>query len=127
MATDPELRAHQEWLGYLQPVGLVVSPPALAAAQAFVNRNIIPQHRRFLEWVAEVPIVGQTDDVAAVRDLPGMLVDVFGWEPADLVGGLGASRCPIPSKSPCRSTTRPCGRRTPCASWSPTPRAPAAG
>lgn len=22
---DPELKAHQEWLGYLQPVGLVVA------------------------------------------------------------------------------------------------------
>ncbi len=26
---DPELRAHKEWLGLLQPVGLVVSPLAL--------------------------------------------------------------------------------------------------
>jgi hypothetical protein len=26
---SPELTDHQEWLGYLQPVGLVVSPPAL--------------------------------------------------------------------------------------------------
>ena len=34
MANDPELLAHQEWLGYVQPVGLVVSPPALLAAQA---------------------------------------------------------------------------------------------
>ena len=28
MAQDPEYRAHQEWLGYVQPVGLVVSIPA---------------------------------------------------------------------------------------------------
>ena len=38
---DPELIAHQEWLGYLQPVGLVVSPPALAVAGAYPNKNII--------------------------------------------------------------------------------------
>jgi len=42
MARDPELLTHIEWLGYLQPVGLVVSPPALAAAQAFPAKNIIP-------------------------------------------------------------------------------------
>ena len=30
--TDPELRSHQEWLGYLQPVGLVVAPAAMVDA-----------------------------------------------------------------------------------------------
>jgi len=49
MAKDPEQLAHQEWLGYVQPVGLVVSIPALLAAQAHVNRNIIPDHQRFLD------------------------------------------------------------------------------
>ena len=51
MARDPELIAHQEWLGYLQPVGLVVSPPALAAAGAYPTKNIIPDHARFLDLV----------------------------------------------------------------------------
>ena len=45
MATDPELRAHLEWLGYLQPVGLVVSAPALVASQAFVNRDILREQQ----------------------------------------------------------------------------------
>ena len=27
--TDPELQAHKEWLGYLQPRGLVVAPAAM--------------------------------------------------------------------------------------------------
>ena len=48
MAKDIETLAHQEWLGYVQPVGLVVSIPALLAAQAHVNRNIAPDHQRFL-------------------------------------------------------------------------------
>ena len=26
--TNPELKVHQEWLGYLQPRGLVVAPAA---------------------------------------------------------------------------------------------------
>ena len=29
---DPELKAHQEWLGYLQPRGLVVAPAAMQEA-----------------------------------------------------------------------------------------------
>ena len=30
MAYDPTAVSHQEWLGYVQPVGVVVSTPALA-------------------------------------------------------------------------------------------------
>jgi hypothetical protein len=40
MAKDPELLAHQQWLGYLQPVGLVVSPPALLQAQAQAQAHV---------------------------------------------------------------------------------------
>jgi hypothetical protein len=40
MAYDPTLRAHQEWLGYIQPVGLVVSPAALVAAGCVPDRNV---------------------------------------------------------------------------------------
>jgi hypothetical protein len=60
MAKDPEQLAHQQWLGYVQPVGLVVSIPALLAAQAHVNRNIALEHQRFLGCLGrdktEVPI-----------------------------------------------------------------------
>ncbi len=48
MAKTPEMMAHQEWLGYVQPTGLVVSIPALLAAQAHINKNIAPDHREFL-------------------------------------------------------------------------------
>ena len=30
--TEPELQAHKEWLGYLQPRGLVVAPAAMGEA-----------------------------------------------------------------------------------------------
>ena len=42
MARDPETIAHQEWLGFVQPVGLVASIPALLQAQAHINKNITP-------------------------------------------------------------------------------------
>ena len=87
MARDPELIAHQEWLGYLQPVGLVVSPPALAAAGAFPTKNIIPDHARFLEsrrdrspWRVRTTL---NPPSANSRALPH---SVLGWEPADLLG-----------------------------------------
>jgi hypothetical protein len=42
---DPPILAHQEWLGYVQPSGLVVSIPALIEARAYVNRNILRQEK----------------------------------------------------------------------------------
>ena len=48
MAKDTATYAHQEWLGYVQPVGLVVSIPALLSAQVYINKNIVPEHQRFL-------------------------------------------------------------------------------
>ena len=75
MAKDPEIRAHQEWLGYVQPVGLVVSPPALGAAQAFPNQNIVPDHDRFLNIVDADRLPGQDDPVAEIGDFPASCRD----------------------------------------------------
>ena len=49
MPRDPAILAHQEWLGYVQPVGLVVSIPAMLDANARINQNIAPDHRRFID------------------------------------------------------------------------------
>src|SRR5919202_1345890 len=85
MAKDPELRAHQQWLGYLQPVGLVVSPPALLQAQAHVNADVVAEHQRFLGHVTDAAVVGRPEPLPAVQDVRALLLDVFGWQPGDLV------------------------------------------
>jgi len=59
MTRGPESLAHQEWPGHVQPVGLVVLILALLAAQNRINRNIAPDHQRFLERLPrdkQVPI-----------------------------------------------------------------------
>jgi hypothetical protein len=85
MAKDPELLAHQQWLGYVQPVGLVVSPPALLQAQAHVNVNILPEHQTFLAHVTEALVVGRPEPLPAVKDLRALLLDVLGWQAGDLI------------------------------------------
>ncbi|HUY32614.1 MAG TPA: DNA methyltransferase [Pirellulales bacterium] len=79
---DPEQYAHLEWLGYVQPVGLVVSIPALLQAQAYVNRNIAPDQQRFL---ATLPRDKRDEPVPEIRDFPAFAQAVLGWEPSDLV------------------------------------------
>lgn len=83
---DSEHRAHLEWLGYVQPVGLVVSAPALVDAQAFPNKNILPDHSRFLEVLSELPGEDEGAPIAALLDFPRFATHVLGWEAEDLVG-----------------------------------------
>ena len=82
MAKDPELSAHLEWLGYIQPVGLVVSPPALLQAQAHINRNVIPQHQRFLSCL---PIGEDDEPVPQISYFPGLVRNVLDWQDTDLI------------------------------------------
>ena len=95
MAKDPEQLAHQEWLGYVQPVGLVVSVPALLAAQAYVNRNIVPEHQRFLSCLPR----DKNDEV--IPEIHGLAVfpqTVLGWEPADLTPLPSATEGALPGE-----------------------------
>ncbi|MGH7554599.1 MAG: type IIL restriction-modification enzyme MmeI, partial [Longimicrobiales bacterium] len=89
MAENPELRAHREWLGYVQPVGIVVSPPALVQAGAHVDRNIHAEQSRLEECVDWIALNGAANPVPIVTDLGRFFESVFGWEPGDLRGGEG--------------------------------------
>src|SRR5438309_4280085 len=91
MAKDPEVFAHQEWLGYVQPVGLVVSIPALLSARAYINRNFAPDHRRFLE---ALPADKDGEPIPEIRDFPSFSKSVFGWTADDLYGSPGAPDLP---------------------------------
>lgn len=82
MAIDPEILRHKEWLGFLQPVGLVVSPPALVKAQAVVNRNVIDLQQILQDIVSEGD--NQTKGCSWISDFSEFAVEVLGWEPDDL-------------------------------------------
>ena len=89
MARDPELSAHLEWLGYIQPVGLVVSPPALVQAQAHINRNVIPQHQRFIGCL---PVDKDDEPIPVIDDLPKLVREVLDWQDSDLIHFDDAAR-----------------------------------
>ena len=89
---DAELRVHKDWLNLLQPVGLVVSPPALKAAQATPNANVVIEQQRLIRLAVPTDESGQSDWVATeqaeracVKHFPTFTVDVLGWREADLV------------------------------------------
>jgi len=90
MSIDPEYRWHQEWLGFLQPEGLVVSPPALCAAQAHVNRNIAPTQQVLMDLIRTEKVAAEHDRrraaQAVIPDLCDFCVKFLGWQQSDLVG-----------------------------------------
>ena len=81
---DPELLAHQQWLGYLQPVGLVVAPAAMQDAGWVVARSgseLIERQQRYRDGLE--PLGGDDDD-ADERELgftgiETLLVEHLGW------------------------------------------------
>lgn len=90
MASDHELRVHRDWIGLLQPVGLVVSPPALLAAQAFPDKNILKEQQSLLALLT--PPAPMDDKKPVDRpSLPlafeALATKVLGWKPGKLVGG----------------------------------------
>jgi hypothetical protein len=53
MADDPQIYVHRTWLNMLQPTGLVVSPPALVAAQCVPDRQASEAQQRLQALVDE--------------------------------------------------------------------------
>src|SRR5262245_53639070 len=78
------LRAHQDWLGFLQPEGLVVAPTALVEAQTFVDTNVADAHAAFLRHVHDFASIAHPEKVPAILDFPVFARDVLGW-PADRI------------------------------------------
>jgi hypothetical protein len=91
MARDPAILAHQEWLGYVQPTGLVVSIPSLIDASAFLNRNYGPEHQRLL---SALPQDSDGSPIPEISDFARFAQDVFGWDTELVVGSPGAE--PVP-------------------------------
>src|SRR5579862_4062662 len=83
MSKTPEQLAHEQWLGYIQPEGLVVSIPALLEARAHINQNLAPRHREFLEFLPK------DRDGQPLGELPGFLPfaeTILGWSQSDIAG-----------------------------------------
>ena len=74
--------AHQEWMGFVQPVGLVVSPTVMASAQVIPDRNFVGRQREFIELL-EPDGTGPTALYRA-PDVQRILLDWLGWDPEDL-------------------------------------------
>jgi len=80
---ERQIFAHQEWLGYVQPVGLVVSPSVLVNAQVIPDQNISPRQNDFRN------VLEKHESGKAVRytasDVQQVFTEFLEWEESDLV------------------------------------------
>jgi len=92
--------AHQEWLGFVQPVGLVVAPNVMVDAQVVPDRNIAGRQREFQTLVEENKANGKATAATRIAEprtayrVPGtpraslvyrVLREWLDWEDEDLV------------------------------------------
>ena len=83
MSYDPVVREHQEWLGFLQPVGLVVSPTALKNAQARIARNVTGEQEILVRHTHE-SIDENRNVKRRLNRFTEFAKEFWGWEEADL-------------------------------------------
>jgi hypothetical protein len=87
LTVNPELRAHQEWLGYLQPVGLVVAPAAMQDAGWVVTRSgseLIERQERYRESLEALDSDQEGDPEdrrVGFSRIESLLVEHLGWSP----------------------------------------------
>lgn len=90
---DPERETHKAWLGLLQPVGLVVAPPALIKAQVVLDKNAVETQEALLAATKRPPTVNGDAD-PEIRDFPRFAEEVLGWSIEDLAGAPGGPPLP---------------------------------
>ena len=76
--------AHQEWLGFVQPVGVVVAPSVMVDAQVVPDRNVRGRRQEFRSLLDEAEAEHSTVRLRA-RNLREVFTELLGWEDGDLV------------------------------------------
>ncbi|MEA1842960.1 Eco57I restriction-modification methylase domain-containing protein [Agrobacterium tumefaciens] len=79
---------NEEWLGHVQPVGLVVAPVVLKAYE------LVPEQQTRSDSEAIKPHLSQNDSGPALLDPWAFFADILGWRPGRVAGSPGGA--PIP-------------------------------
>src|SRR5881396_2174958 len=94
---DPQVVAHLEWLGFVQPTGLVVSAPALVRGGAILDRSDIEGQRALRACVEEREFDPKEGLIAWLPDFRAFASTVLGWNFSHK-GYAGTPESPIPTE-----------------------------
>ena len=94
---SPGVRAHLEWLGFIQPTGLVVSAHALEQAGATLNRRDIEGQKRLEECITELAFEPNGEPEPILPNFETFAGTVLGWNFSPK-GYAGTDAAPIPEE-----------------------------
>ena len=77
------IAGHHEWLGFVQPMGLVVAPTVMVDAQVFPDRNVVGRQREFRQLLEESGRGVTTR--WRVPDIRQLFLEWLEWSEDDLV------------------------------------------
>ncbi len=92
---DPEILAHLEWIGFVQPTGLVVAAPTLVRAGAILDRRDVEGQRFLRRQVEERVFPGEKEPTVWLPDFRAFSTSVLGWSFSPK-GYAGTPESPIP-------------------------------
>ena len=92
---DPDVAAHLEWLGFVQPAGLVVSATALVKAGAVLNRRDAEGQRLLRACAAERRFGADSEPRPWLPDFRAFTASVLGWSFSPR-GYAGTDERPVP-------------------------------
>ena len=94
---SPQVRDHLEWLGFIQPTGLVVSAHALVQAGAILNRRDIEGQKLLADCVEPRPVGPDDEPEPHLPDFETFARRVLGWRLSPR-GYAGTDEFPIPEE-----------------------------
>ena len=94
---SPQVRDHLEWLGFIQPTGLVVSAHALVQAGAILNRRDIEGHELLRDCVGERTFGPDREPEPYLPNFEVFAQRVLGWGFSPK-GYAGTDSAPIPEE-----------------------------
>ena len=92
---DPNITAHLEWLGFVQPTGLVFSAPALVRGGAILDRRDVAGQRLLSECADERALGPEREPEPVIGDFEVFARLVLGWSFSPK-GYAGVDGAPIP-------------------------------
>ncbi|MEX1263842.1 MAG: DNA methyltransferase [Actinomycetota bacterium] len=93
----PEILAHLEWLGFVQPTGLVVSAPALVRAGAVLDRRDVEGQLLLANCTAERTVDPEAGPEQYVPDFESFARAVLGWSFSSKFH-VGTEESPVPTE-----------------------------
>ncbi len=89
---DPQILTHLEWLGFVRPIGLVVSAPALVRAGAILDQRDVEGQR-----LLRASLAAADDETPYIPDFHEFAANVLGWSFSPR-GYAGTAGIPIPAE-----------------------------